>query len=295
MSIGDSFRKVVDDLKNSWYFRIWALFFLTLVILFIVAFSVLVHQSGVAASQGAQMVVSQEVETIDFPRFHFRVFNGDAIRLTSANCFFLGHTPPFPIHEVNCASNWGYPYNSSTSYCTAFVAESLIATRGHFNTSRIQCNVVATPVNSTDTDALIAFEVEGFRNYGINDGASIWIAPNNNAWVMLTKVIWNERGSSRVEWERFLLYHSTVRVPGIYNVQISIADWHVDTYITKENYYTGWMALGDIGGVAILFVFFHMILMFIAGLCVSNNSSFLKQVDSPSAGYSTIPGNNQTF
>jgi len=295
MSFQESFGKIVDDLKNSWYFRIWTLFFLTLVIVFIVGFSVLAHQSGIAATQGAQMVISQPVEVMEFPRFHFRVFSGDVIRLTSASCHYLGLTPPAPIRQVACSSQFGIPYNTSSSYCMAFVAEEFIATKVHFNSSRIQCNILATPVNSTETDALVAFEVEGSRNYGINDGASIWIAPNNNAWVLLTKLLWNEGGSTKVEWERFLLYHSTVRNPGVYNVQISIGDWYVDTYINKENYYTGWMVLGDIGGVAILFVFFHMILMFFVGLCISNTSSFLKHENSPSAGYSTIPGNTQSF
>jgi hypothetical protein len=104
----------------------------------------------------------------------------------------------------------------------------------------------------------------------------LWIAPNNNAWVLLTKRFWVEpSGNTIEEWERDLLYHSTQSSPGNYTVLLVIDDFTVATVLSRENYYTGFMAVGDIGGTAFFLVLVHTIAMMLVGCVIPNDSVFL--------------------
>jgi len=104
---------------------------------------------------------------------------------------------------------------------------------------------------------------------------------------MLEKSIWNSASQNITDWDRSLLYHSTVSVPGQYYIEVIIGSynvWHID----QTDVYNGVMAMGDIGGFAFFLLVIHSIIMLFVGLCFLNNSTFLKNTGSDSTDYSQL-------
>jgi len=144
----------------------------------------------------------------------------------------------------------------------------------------IQCNIT-TDLPKPGQDQLLAWELEGSGNWGPNMAASMWIAPNNNSWILLSKDnLKGPNGQIGEKWERYLLYHSTISNPGSYQIWVIMDSFDVDTVTNHDNPYTGWMALGDIGGVAFFLLILHTIVMTVAGVFFTNSSSFLNKPNS---------------
>jgi len=125
---------------------------------------------------------------------------------------------------------------------------------------------------STDADKIVGFEIVNDKEFGL---AYTWIRANLNAWVVLTKSIIQPKGQNEfIVWGRQLLYHSSVFTTDNWTIDIKMDHFHVAHY-EENDYYTGWMAFGDIGGVAFFLVILHTIVMAVVGLCMDNNSKFL--------------------
>jgi len=256
----ENFDRIVRDLKESNYFRIWLVLWLVCLVLFFVAFGILAERSRLAAVIGAQTVSVQREDKIQFPRFHVRYTHPLAVQCTYGDRI---------VPTRNC--------QSSDNTCVTVLADEFWALNipRNWSSGRIVCNVLTA--NITGEDHLIAWELEGSTAWGPNEGASIWIGPNAAAWVLITKDVVQYPGSrSSVKWERVLLYHSSLWHSGNYSVSVVMDSFDVDTITTHDNPYTGWMALGDMGGVAFFLVILHTIVMTVVGLLFANTSSFLK-------------------
>lgn len=126
---------------------------------------------------------------------------------------------------------------------------------------------------------LIAWELDGdLQNtayYG-HHHHSVWIAPNNNAWVMIEKAVVKYKGKPpATEWGRDLLYHSTEStVFGQYNIATILGTFRV-AHLEQQDSYNGWMALGGIGGFAYFLIILHTIIMIAVGIVFTNDSKFL--------------------
>jgi len=269
-------RAIIDDIKHSWYFRIYAFFWLFFAVFTFAVLIILGEQSTRAQSEPTFLFWRENATSINFPRFHFRVANTADTFNQSVVCTFNGQT----LQTVPCVSR-RTGNAEPTSRCQAVVAENVIAenqVRFHFNERRIHCRFTTSYQSVVTDNLLIYFELEGehIANFGANAYSAMMIAPNNNTWILLDKSYITFAGKpEREEWERELVYHSTVSQPGFYQISLIINRfWVIHGEQTVK--FTGWMALGEIGGFGYFLFLLHTLVMILAGIFFNNDARSLK-------------------
>jgi len=262
--------KIVHDVTNSWYFRIYGSLWAICAILVFAALVVLTQRSNRAAQEDDVRFWIQTVNQMNFPRFHFR-FDGNETVL-QYNCFLESGTP---VATSPCQAWHGHVFPANQ--CFAVNADTITAYNNNSPTDseRIYCNMTTTGNESGNT--LIAWEIEGEEiRIGLSAHISTWIAPNNMAWVMLGKSVIATPHGDMEGWSRSLLYHSTVAVPGYYNVATIIGSFQV-VHVKANDSYNGWMSIGQIGGFAFFLVILHSIVMIAIGIFMANDSKLLNE------------------
>jgi len=261
------FGEIAEDLKASWYFRIWALLWLVCAIVTFVALIVISEQSRIEGEEGSARIWFERAPKITFP--DFQIFSPHDMKITSSVCAFLGQ----PIQQVPCV---GWVEKTGHS-CVGFKGS---AKQGYWDaenwqTNRIDCNITTDLQrwNNTD-DMLIGWDLVGAHPAGENSLGPMWIRPTELAWVLISERTFNSKDFSGVFWDRFLEYHETQAIPGRYRIQTVIDAFfiHHTDYGTHDS---GWRALGSIGGFAFFTYILHTIVMAIVGLCLNNDSHFL--------------------
>jgi len=275
--------RILHDIKSSWYFRIWGILWLACAVIVAAILIVLTKTSAAEFIQKDVQVWVENATAIQFPRFELRGGYGvpENEQIISLNCT---HNQ-VPVATSACP-------NEVSTFCQTVYADSFFTSQVTsslvFGDERILCYMTTTG-NSSVLGNLMAFQIEGSNQQSVGPSSytSIWIAPNQNAWVMLEKSIWNSASQNITDWDRSLLYHSTVSVPGQYYIEVIIGSynvWHID----QTDVYNGVMAMGDIGGFAFFLLVIHSIIMLFVGLCFLNNSTFLKNTGSDSTDYSQL-------
>jgi len=266
-------RAIVDDIKHSWYFRVYGFFWIFFAIFTFAVLIILGQQSTAAQNEPTFLFWRENATSINFPRFHFRINNLVDTFNQSVVCSFNGQI----LATVPCSSWKGttHPLNR----CQAVAAENTIAENQYrkFEERRIFCSFTTNYQTATTDNLMVSFELEGehIANFGANAYSSMWLAPNNNTWILLNKGYITFFGHpEREEWERELVYHSTVSQPGFYQVSILINRFWV-VHGEQSDQYTGWMALGEIGGFGYFFLLLHTLVMMLAGICLNNDTKFL--------------------
>jgi len=263
---------ILDDLKNSWYFRIYGFFWLFFVVYTFAVLILLGRRSTEAQNEQVFNFWVENATSINFPRFHFRLERG----VFTENVACLWAADGSPVQTTACASRGGY--NPPFSSCQAVIAENTQAqnTWGlRWKERQITC-YFNTNLNATEND-LVAFGLEGpnIAHFGFEENSPILIGPNNNTWVLLDKGYITYSGrETREEWERFLIYHSTASQIGVYRVSVILNRFFV-THIEQGDNYDGWMAIGEIGGFGYFLLLMHVLVMMVSGICLNNNSKFL--------------------
>jgi len=269
----DSFRFILYDVKYSWWFRFWALFWIVGVVLSFVALGVLGRRADMAGKENDNRIWFENSTKLYFPRFHFRI-PPDSVGVTYINtvCTHDG----LHVQTYDCQAWDGIV--PSRSICIALGADAFFASNTwdhpRFD-ARIDC-FLNTTVPPTQEDHLIAWEMEGDNHAtGGESLASMWVAPNDNAWILIRNDKIGFNGREFNDWERKLVYHTTTRTPGEYHISTIIRSFFIQ-HIEQGNSFSGWRALGDVGGFAYFVVILHSIIMaLIIGICFSNNSKFL--------------------
>jgi len=264
--------KIVHDVTHSWYFRIWGSLWVVCAIVVFAALIVLASRSNQAAQEQDVRFWITTANQIYFPRFHFRMTGNETI--LQNNCWLrsgaaVGTTPCQPWH--------GHVFPANACFAVDGDIVSAVnnnnAQRSFDDNERIYCNITTTGNSSGNT--LIAWEIEGNETQvGSNSYASIWIAPNNMAWVMLEQSIIGTPNGDEIAWRRSLMYHSTVAVPGYYMVASIIGSFQVSHWEPSDSY-NGWMSIGQIGGVAFFLVILHSMVMIVLGIFLTNDSKLL--------------------
>jgi len=269
----DRIRQIGHDIAHSWYFRVWALFWLVSAL---VAFSALIilSQSSNKAKQQEDIVLWVENATsIQYPRFHIRLdHRGDEI-FYSTSCFF-GTTL---LSSMQCAP-WG-EFQPPLNQCIAFSSDSFTAQNDfmQFFQNHIYCTINTTGFGYLGNQMAV-FELEGHDVFTMGGMAfeGTYFAPNNNAWILLEKNLFQPHSTkSQIQlWEKKLIYHSTIQESNYYNFTTMIGSFFVKHYDPTDTY-NGWMTIGDIGGVSFFMVIIHTLVMIIFGLFLNNSSTFL--------------------
>jgi len=263
--------KIAHDLKTSWYFRLWAVLWGICLVVGFVGLIIFSARSSKNAKHEDLSLWNENVSTLYFPRFHFRTGWNENEKILSITCTHNGNI----LETGICAL--GYPQDMVS--CTAVFADRVFATNNvnvPDQDSRVYCQLTTT-LNATG-NVLLAWEVEGENvvNFGGTSGyASIWMAPRNNIWVLLEKIILTSGKSKLDAWHRDLLYHSTVARAGFFNVSTVLDTFRV-THQQSVDEYNGWMSTGNIGGFAFFLLILHGLIVLVSGVFLTNTSTFLK-------------------
>jgi len=266
---------MIEDLKSSWYFRMWLLFWIPCGLLAFICLIILGNISRKNQHHEDTKIWWENASMIDYPQFHFRLPESSG-SIGAVNCAFDGGNS---LDTQPCESWEGYS-PGDISQCVAVKTAGCAVTNNFKDRpwqETIQCNVTAfSPINAS---LLLAWEIEDYNtnaNVGGNSYASIWIAPTTNAHIQLSKSITTFDHKPFNLWFRQLVYHSTVHQFGTYSVQIEMPGMGVFHY-DKMNMYNPWRAVGDIGGFAFFVFLLHVAVMIIFGVCLTNNSTYLSQ------------------
>lgn len=265
-------KDIASDLQSSWYFRVWALLWFVCAL---VAFSALIifgEQQTNSQKDKDWKVWIEEPKKIEFPLFHIRIDTREKQRIASKTCTH-GNTP---LLTKNCEPVYGMILNQDE--CFAVDTSNIFALNDHevdWTESHIRCNVTTTGFSDNDNN-LLAWELEGSHvyPYGPNSYSSVWIAPNNRAWVLLKKAVADAHGKKATLWERTLVYHSSLSTPGFYHITTIVSSFRVD-HFEERVLYTGWMSAADIGGFAFFLLIIHTIAMLIVGFVLDYDGKFL--------------------
>jgi len=284
--VSSNFRFIIEDIKRSWYFRVWSFLWIFSVV-FTFAVLILLGQTSTRAQMEPTFSFWREnVTTMNFPRFRF--FSPSLIISGEVRCLHNGNT----LSTVACAPRHNgkqIPMN----HCQAIEAGGEVAENKHgaFNQRVISC--FFDTLNSSNVNHLVSFELEGTHvaHYGANSHFNLWVGPNNNTWVMLDKSYITYQGRPTLEeWERELVYHSTVWHPGKYVVSVIINRFFV-THGEQGQKYDPWRAIGEIGGFAYFLFLLHAMMMMLVGICFNNDAKIL--TGGESGGYSEFDSSEE--
>jgi len=269
--------KIAFDLRYSWYFRVWAALWFICFVFTWVALGILGHKSDLANEHLLQQYYTTREDQISFPNFQLRIGIPTNMEFTSFGC---------TINEGHIVSLTKQSCNSG-EWCFRISASEFEACRDQSYKSttcnnRLMCRI---SVNDTSVTSMIGWELENEDNFGDNAYASIWIAPNDAAWVLITKQI----RDGKEGWDRQLLYHSRQATGGEWVIVTIINSFDVDHYFPLD-LYSGWQSVADIGGFAFFLYILHSICMIFAGIWMVNNSSFLSatKVERESSPYQNV-------
>jgi len=275
----DSLRFILYDIKYSWWFRFWGLLWIVGVIVTFVALGVLGHRADIAGKENDNRIWYENATTMNFPRFHFRIApDAPDITYTATVCSHNG----FVLPTFDCTSFEGY--TPLRSVCVGIHADSFSASNSwnapRFD-GRIDCFLNTSETAIDHEDHLIAFEMEGDNHATGGDSlASVWVAPTDNAWILLRNDKIGFGGMEFNDWSRKLIYHTSTRHRGEYHISVIIGSFFI-RHIEQGNSFSGWRALGDVGGFGYFMVILHSIIMsLVVGICFTNNSKFLGGVES---------------
>jgi len=265
-------KQIAHDIKHSWYFRVWGLSWLVFALVVFSALIILSKSSNQAAERKDVVLWVENATSIQFPVFHFRLDHRGNETFDYFQCFSQG-----VFLNVQPCQSWK-GFTPALNTCIAWDSNTITAYNDWTREDhRIECEMVTTG-SGYEGNLMMAFEIEGENVYSSGGMmySSLWVAPNDMAWVLLQKnLLQIGKSSNQVElWERDLVYHSTIQQPNIYNITIIVSSFLVKHFDPTDTY-NGWMSIGDIGGVGFFMMILHTIVMIFIGLFFSNTSLFL--------------------
>jgi len=270
----------VQDLRFSWYFRLWFGLWIVCAIVAFVSF-ILVSDKY---SGPTFRVFRENASEIEFPTWRFRYSGLDnASNFTGVSCT----QDNIPVNTSLCSGN------NNMLKCIQVQQGLMSKNHGALSTGvRVKCDINASNPDPWTIEHMIAWEIvgpKGIENYGPNSYSSIWISPNENAWVQLTKTLFvDQKGHYTVGFERSLLYHSLQSNPIHWHIETIINTFEVFVYV-DEGDFNGWLSYGSVGGFCFYLVMLHTLAMVGVGVVLPNTSSFLLGDENVHNVYQTIP------
>jgi len=274
-----NFRVIMEDLKTSWYFRIWGVLWLICGIMVLVALGVLGGRSQSAKKESTQRIWVENATELGFPAFQFLFTGTEQEKILNVFCEHSG----MMMTTSSCGGG------QSTDKCVMVNTEGVTA-KNTGDTMAIYrsifCLINTTlPVNPGNKDLIMAVKFDG-PNYGPASFSFVEVAPNGDAWILVEQIMIKENGKEQGGWERNLVYHSTISQPGKYAISVIINSFRV-LHIENFTWFSGWMATGDVGGFAYFLLILHTTIMIFVGLACVNDSKFLKG-DATAAKYDNL-------
>jgi len=252
----DSFAVLLEDLKSSWYFRIWATIWFICAVTVFASVIVLGAKATASSDDKSWTVWIEEKNSQYFPVFLFALGSEEQGVFHSASCVGNGKELP----PDSC---------STTGSCYSFEGSFIKATQDE---NAIMCTLNAT--FAAGQNEAITFSIDGEDSDSSNQGF-VSFAPNNDAWILLTKNVKDPSGGDDSDvWTAQLSYRSTLSTPGTYIVYIKFATFDVYHY-EETTLYDRWSSVCDIGGFAFFMYILHTMFMATVNVFLDNDSHWL--------------------
>jgi len=270
----ENVKLIIDDLKSSWYFRLWSFFWLFCAVTVFAALIILGRRTTFDTEYRDMHVWMENATSITFPDFHVRINRIDDPNGQVISKDYCTHRN-MPVTTKDCV--WrGQTLPSNKCF---YVVGSSITVANNWNTLMQGDAFITCYVNTTgsepDGNDLIVWEDELDPTFGDIDSHSIWIAPGKGSRVDLDMEVYDSHEGSFTFWHKKLIQHSSVITNSHYRVTTMIASFNVPHFY-QQNSYNGWMGVADVGGFAFFTIILHTIVMMILGICLDNDSRFLK-------------------
>lgn len=278
----DLIRSFGRDISQSRYFQFYFVSWLIVVATGLGCLSYFSAQVGGEADHPYQLLWTQQLTSLNFPRFHFRTASqtdsGALPTILSVFCTHLNKT--VSAGGKNMCN--GYTSNST---CVVVEGPSIIATPSKklFDTQRIDCllevNITGQPLPVENN--LVAWELDNpnVSNYGDNSYASMWITPFTWTWVMITA----ESFDGNLGWRRDAMVHGYENVDNTTVAQYSVSTI-IDSFTfwsyKSRNIVTGWNTAALCGGFCFFLYILQTLFMFFVGLSLENDSVILGGIES---------------
>jgi len=270
---------IIDDLKSSWYFRLWCFFWLVCTITVFSSLIILGKRTTKDTEHPELHMWLENATSITFPRYHIRIHSLDDSTgqvIQSKACYhnkqmiqtstcppFRGVTPP-PSNK--CFSVMGDSVTANNVWGDFYTGDTII-----------ECNLTTTGEEPDGNNMVVwAEEDPNSANFGGVNSRTAFIGPDSDSWVVIEKEVLDthEHGEVTV-WHKELVYHSTNFTRGTYRIATVLGSFRVPHFFL-QNAYNGWMGLADVGGFAFFSIILHTIVMMFVGICMDNDSRFLK-------------------
>eukprot|EP01119_Soliformovum_irregulare_P003964 TRINITY_DN14992_c0_g1_i1.p1 TRINITY_DN14992_c0_g1~~TRINITY_DN14992_c0_g1_i1.p1 ORF type:complete len:276 (+),score=33.38 TRINITY_DN14992_c0_g1_i1:31-858(+) len=259
---------IYQDVRTSWYFRFWTLFWVICLIFGFVAFIIYSVKSGENSSNPPFHTWVETPLSIQFPSYQISIPDpASPVTFTSFSCNRVDGGSLESIRTVGCSVVSGSP--PPMTKCREILANAYSAS-GKGN-GIVKCTITTDPVNPVDP--MIYWSLSPF--YVASDYSAAWgayVSPNNDSWIYLEKHVfegvdvWRSTRTNQ---------HSTISMPGVYTVSVAIDSFAVRN-VMRYSGYNGWMSLGNTGGFAFFLVIMHTIVMMGVSVCLNNDSKFLR-------------------
>jgi len=267
--ISAKFGVIGDDLKHSWYFRLYALFWVVCVLTGFAAMIIFGGRAAEFSKENSWRVWLEKTNFVTYPVFQFTVMQDETAtnKLGSFNC---QRGPGMFMYTSAC------PGQPDTTKCVQLDGTSADA-KPLQNDLTCKFNV-SVPQDYTG-DLVVSFSIldKDVTSFGVNQ---LFITPSNGALVEIMMATFKPlSGPTTNHWEKRLYYRSNAptNIGNAYafTIDIEVAAFDVFHY-EQTDFYTGWMSAADIGGAAFFLLVIHTIVMGLIALCLENNSKFLK-------------------
>jgi len=264
----DNAKTIINDLKHSWYFRIWLVVWIICFLTSFIFMTFFSARSDILTKEGVWRMSARHESQISYPAYRIRVNPTNAIYFSSISCY---HGNQIAVVTSPCDTS-----DPTRSRCFAVnVDGSLVATS---TDQAIKCHIVAIKQNITGpVDETLLWELGGTDSHFGGANFGVFVNPSDQAWVALQKVLakFKDDAKPRTFWERKLVYQVNTRSRLNYEIDTVMDSFAVLEY-NQGTRYNGWQAVGDIGGFAFFIVVMHMLVMTIVGFFLRNESNFLK-------------------
>jgi len=259
--------RIIEDAKKSWYFRVWALFWLAILIVFLVGFGEFVNYA-----KNTVWYTSPQSTNVYFPTIEFRP-GDDSIE-------FLPKSQPLCGNNDTTVAPAACKDNSNTSQCIRFDTTKFSSQRSSNFWSRwILCTIYTTSnANSTLQQRLLSVWTEGgsFSVYQTESwDTPVLVAPHEAAFVTLVQSQYSQGGNSLSSFDKLLTYQSANFFDnGTYKIYFGFDSMNVQQN-EQTVFYTGWMSAADIGGLGFFLGLVLTGVMLLVGVLLLNDSKFL--------------------
>jgi len=262
-----SFGDLLTDVKESRYFQVWTILWIAVMIVFWIGFAAITNYAALYTNPddaSTYRISDADMSDmgIEFPQIQISTL-----------------APAATINEVACSG----PLNQPIGVVPGQTQDGQPAQNVHSNaaiskptTIEMACVVMLNPVpNGTSKKLRMSFADGG--NF---PGETIYISTDAYATVYLNKVVYMSDPTISKPWSfaKYNPWYIEHKLSGNYTgtiqLWISMSDFDVPSYIQYQSY-TGWEAYSDIGGQLMFAYFIHLVLMFIVGIFLTNDSRVL--------------------